>query len=104
MSAVHKRTATGGTSQEIMTYELNTAFEKDDRLLEPRAYRQSVWQKCAANTIKPMQTRIYRKKYVNGSVNSEGHTNKLKTRRDAYLGLYLPFVIKSPIQLVRQSL
>ncbi len=26
--------------------------------------------------MKPMQIRIYRKKYVNGSVNSEGHLNK----------------------------
>jgi hypothetical protein len=30
--------------------------------------------KKTANIIKPMQTRIYRKKYINNSVNSEGHT------------------------------
>jgi hypothetical protein len=37
-----------------------------------------------------MQTRIYRKQYVDGSVNSEGHPKKmLKTRRDAYSGLDL---------------
>jgi len=42
------------------------------------------------------QTCINWKKYVNSSVNSEG--------RDAYSGLYLSiYVIKSPIQLVRQS-
>jgi hypothetical protein len=32
--------------------------------------------KMAANIIRPIQTRTYRKKNVNGSVNSEGHTNK----------------------------
>jgi hypothetical protein len=33
-SAVHKRAASGGTSKNC---ELNSAFEKADRLLEPRA-------------------------------------------------------------------
>jgi hypothetical protein len=48
-----------------------------------------------------MQTRIYRKKYVNGSLNSEGHLKN--TSRDVYLGLDLSiYVTKSPIQLVRQ--
>ncbi len=36
-----------------------------------------------------MQTHSYRKKYVNGSVNLEGHIKKLKNQRDAYSGLYL---------------
>ncbi len=44
-------------------------------------------------------------KGVNGSENSKGHQKHLKTRRDAYSGLDLSiYVIKSPIQLVRQSL
>ncbi len=44
-------------------------------------------------------------KGVNGSENSKGHQGNLKTRRDAYSGLDLSiYVIKSPIQLVRQSL
>ncbi len=35
----------------------------------------------------------------------EGHLKKFKTRRDAYSALYLSiFVIKSPIEPVRQSL
>jgi hypothetical protein len=60
-------------------------------------------KQSAANTIfKPTQTRIFRKKYVNGSVNSEGHLKKLKTRCDAYF--LSIFVIKSSIQLVRESL
>ena len=55
--------------------------------------------------VKPTQTRIKRKKYVNSSVHSEEHLKKLKTRRDTYSGLYLSIdVIKSPIHLVRQSL
>ncbi len=38
-------------------------------------------------------------------MNSEGKLKKLKTGRDAYLGLHIfIYVIKSPIQLVRQSL
>jgi hypothetical protein len=46
-------------------YELNSAFEKADRLLEPRAYWHAVsMTKCAADTIKPMQTRTYRKKWL----------------------------------------
>ncbi len=44
-----------------------------------------------------MQTRIYRKKCVNGSENPKG--------RNAYSGLDLSiYVIKSPIHLVSQSL
>ncbi len=63
-------------------------------------------QNKATNIIKPMQTRIYRKKYVNGSENSKGHQKiKIKTGRNAYSGLDLSiYIIKSPIQLVRQSL
>ncbi len=58
-----------------------------------------------SSSAEPTQTRIYQKKYVKGSVNWERHLKKLKTRRDAYLGLHLfIYVIKSPIQLVRQSL
>jgi hypothetical protein len=57
-----------------------------------------------ANISKPMQTLIYWKKYVNGSENSK-EQNKIKTRRDTYSGQDLSiYVIKSPIQLVRQSL
>jgi hypothetical protein len=37
-------------------------------------------KKIAANIIKPMQTRNYLKKYVNGSVNSEGHL-KIKIKK-----------------------
>jgi hypothetical protein len=33
-------------------------------------------QKLAANIIKPTQTRIHRKKYVNGSENLEEHVRK----------------------------
>jgi hypothetical protein len=53
-----------------------------------------------------MQTYIYRKKYVIGSVNSEGHLKNLKkARRDAYSGLELSiYVIKRSIQLVTRSL
>ncbi len=60
-------------------------------------------KKNAANIVKPMQTRIYRKKCVNGSKNSKGHQRNIKkNRRDAYYGLDLStYVIKSPIQLVR---
>ncbi len=36
-----------------------------------------------------MPTRIYWKKYVNGSVNSEGHLENIKTWRDAHSGLDL---------------
>jgi hypothetical protein len=63
-------------------------------------------QNKATNIIKPRQTRIYRKKYVNGSANSKGHQKiKIKTRLNAYSGLDLSiYIIKSPIQLVRQSL
>ncbi len=60
------------------------------------------WQKYAANIIKPTQTGICRKKFVNSET-----TNKFykKTRRDAYSGLDLSIhVIKSPIQLTRQYL
>ncbi len=39
-------------------------------------------------------------KYVNGSVNLEGHLSKLKTRRDASSGLYLSIYVI----IVRQSL
>ncbi len=52
-----------------------------------------------------MQTRIYRKKYVIGSLRSEEHLKQnKKTRCDAYSGpdVFI-YVIKSPIQLVRQS-
>ncbi len=50
-----------------------------------------------------MQTRIYRKKYVNDSENLKGKKNK--TRRNTYSGVELTiYVIKCPIQLVRQSL
>jgi len=62
-------------------------------------------KKLAGNICKLTQTCIYRKKHVNCSVNSERHLKKLKTRHDAYLGPYLSiYVIKSPIQLVRQVL
>ena len=37
--------------------------------------------------------KINRKKYVNGSVNSEGHFKNLKPRRDASLGLHLSIYI-----------
>ncbi len=58
----------------------------------------------STNIIKPTQTHINRKKYANVSIISEGHLKKLKTRRDAYSGLYLSIcVIKSPKQLMRQS-
>ncbi len=40
---------------------------------------QREWKKKAANIIKPRQTRIYRKKYVNGSVKRrEIEKNKIK--------------------------
>ncbi len=63
------------------------------------------WQKQADNIIKPTQTRIYWKKYMNGSVNLEGHLKKLnKNMLDAYLRpRSIHYVIKSPIWLVRQS-
>ncbi len=53
-----------------------------------------------------MQTRIYRKKYVDGSVNSEGHLKYFfLNRRESYSGLDLAiYVIKSLIQLVKLSL
>ncbi len=35
-------------------------------------------QKEAANIVKPMLTRIYRKKCVNGSENSKGHQKNKK--------------------------
>ncbi len=48
---------------------------------------------------KPMHTRINRKKYVNGSVNSERHL-KSSNRHNAYSGLNLSiYVLKRPIQL-----
>jgi hypothetical protein len=60
--------------------------------------------KICSEHVKPTQTRNNRKKYVNGSVNSERHIKKIKTRRDASLGLYLFILgIKSRILLVRQS-
>ncbi len=42
--------------------------------------------------IKPTQTRIYWKKYVNGSLNSEGHLKNLKpgtTLIQAYIYLFM---------------
>jgi hypothetical protein len=54
----------------------------------------------ATNIMKPMQTHIYCKKCVNGSVYSEGHLKLLKTRRDAYSGLdLLIHVIKTQSSL-----
>ncbi len=53
-----------------------------------------------ANIIKPMQTHIYRKKYVNW----EGYLKKYikKTKRYATSGLDLSiYAIKSPLQLAR---
>ncbi len=45
---------------------LNSAIEKDDRLLEQKhtGSQYDKNQNWATNIIKPMQTRIYRKKYV----------------------------------------
>jgi hypothetical protein len=43
---------------------------------------QQQYDKNEQLTIKPPQTRNYRKKYVNGSVNLEGHLKKFKTRRE----------------------
>jgi hypothetical protein len=56
---------------------LSSTFEKADS-----AYNISALpahrQKEAAKIMRPMQTRIYRKKYVNGSENSKGHKKKKK--------------------------
>jgi hypothetical protein len=41
-----------------------------------------------ANIFRPISFRVNRKKYGNCSVNSEEHLKNLKTRPDAYLGLY----------------
>jgi hypothetical protein len=57
--------------------------------------------KKAANTIKPKQTLIYRKKYVKGSVHKKGHI-KIFKKPGAFLDLSI-YVIKKPNQLVRQS-
>jgi hypothetical protein len=54
-----------------------------------------------------MQTRIYRKKYVIWLYRFGGTSKKMKekTSRDVYSDLDQSiYVIKSPIQLVRQSL
>jgi hypothetical protein len=65
----------------------------------------SSWTKKAANIIKPLQTSIYWKKYVNGSENLKGHQKNKNTTCDTYSDLDLSiYVIKNPIQLVRQSL
>jgi hypothetical protein len=71
---------------------LCSTFEKADSAYSYIAHRQSM-TKIAANIMKPMQTRIYRKKYVNGSENSK------RTGLDLF-----SYVIQSPIKLVRQSL
>jgi hypothetical protein len=46
------------------------------------------------------QTRINRKKYVNGSVNLKGHLNKIKNQARHLFrhSMHLQYVIKSPIQ------
>ncbi len=62
-------------------YDLNSAFENADRLLE-QAYRQSVSLYCATNIIKPNFVRISWKKnfkFINKS--EEPHKN-YKTTRD----------------------
>jgi hypothetical protein len=51
--------------------------------------------KIPRNIIEATLTRINRKKYVNGSLKSEGHLKKIKTRRDALSGLYL-YMYDSP--------
>jgi hypothetical protein len=41
---------------------LNSAFEKADRVQEQKRTGSQLWQKWAANIIKPMRTRICQKK------------------------------------------
>ncbi len=50
-------------------YDLKPAFENGDRLLEQKAYRQSVSVYCATNIIKPTCDVIYRKNYFNSITN-----------------------------------
>jgi hypothetical protein len=72
-SAVCKRAATGGTSKEIMSSILPLK-RLTDYLNQGRTI--PAVSTGAGNTNKPTQARIYRKKYVNGSVKSEGHLKK----------------------------
>jgi hypothetical protein len=59
------------------THEID--FKDFDKYSQNLAYYISILsghgQKEAANIIKPMLTRIYQKKYVNGSENLKGHKN-----------------------------
>jgi hypothetical protein len=57
------------------------------KLIHEKNQKQKISWHCP---FKPMETRIYRQKYVNGSVNTEIN-----------LSIY---VVKSPVQFVRQSL
>ncbi len=54
-------------------------------------------------TLLSQRRLAFTEEICSGSVNSEGHLKKSKTRRNAYLGIHI-YVIKSPIHLVRQSL
>jgi hypothetical protein len=90
---------------DIKKYVSHPRYMYASRPIRPYHFQADlIW---CDGTFKLTQTCIYRKKYVNGFVNSEDYLNKLKTRRDAYLGLYIYlsiYAIQSPIQLVRQSL
>jgi len=91
--------STGGISKGIVN--INSAFEKAARLLEQKR-TGSQYDK----NKRPTQTRIYRKKYVDFSVNSQRDIyKKLRPGATPIWALYLSIhVIKDPIQLVRQFL
>jgi hypothetical protein len=85
--------------------ELNSAFEKADRLLD-QGSTGSQYDKNGQLTLLSHRKLAFTGRNMQMALqNSEGHLKKIKTRRDAYLRLYLYIcVIKSPIQLVSQSL
>ena len=96
-SAVHKRAATGGTSKEIMSSILFLKRPAD--YLNQGRTSSHYDKKCAANTIKATQTCIYRKKYVNCSVNSEGHINKINNlARRLFRPTYIYLFMSSKVQ------
>jgi hypothetical protein len=74
--------STGGTSKEIVN--LNSDFEKADRLLEQKRTGSQYEKVEQLHNLTIAKNQM---KNVNGSVNSEGHLIKFKTRRDAYSGL-----------------
>jgi hypothetical protein len=82
---------------------LSSTFEKADSAYNISALPARRQKEAAI--MRPMQTRIYQKKYVNGSENSKGHKKQTIKGCYTYTGLDLSiYVIKSPTQLVRQSL